>query len=325
MDSAFCGMPDGSATLNVNGGTPPYLYNWNSSPAQNSQNLANVPTGNYTVIVTDNKNCTASVSVEVDQKPGPSASATSTNEICDKSDGTATAVASGGMGVYTYLWSNGETTPTDTGLAQGSYIVTVSDGGCTTSQTAYVNETLGPVAAFTENPQILTILDGPVDFFNSSTGNVVNWQWTFGDNTAGNGADVFHQYKNIGTYIVTLIVTDNNGCMDTITDSVLVKDVFTFYIPNAFTPNGGMLNNYFFPQGMNVDPNNFEMSIFDRWGNLMFHTTEWFNNQSVGWNGTLNNSGSFSEAVMDVYVYRIILKEVDGTQHEYIGKVTVAP
>ncbi len=325
MDSAFCGMPDGAASLNVNGGTAPYLYSWNSSPAQITQDLINVPAGNYTVIVTDNKSCTASVSVVVDQKPGPSASVSSTNEICSKSDGTATAVGSGGMGVYTYLWSNGEITPTDTGLAQGSYTVTVSDGGCTTSATAYVNETLGPVAAFMENPQILTILDGPVDFINSSTGNVVNWQWTFGDNTAGNGADVTHQYKNIGTYLVTLIVTDNNGCKDTITDSIKVKDVFTFYIPNAFTPNGGMLNNTFFPQGMNVDPNNFEMSIFDRWGNLMFHTTEWLTNQSTGWNGTLNNSSAYSEAVTDVYVYRIILKEIDGTKHEYIGRITALP
>ena len=86
-----------------------------------------------------------------------------------------------------------------------------------------------------------------------------------------------------------------------------------------------MLNNTFFPQGMNVDPNNFEMSIFDRWGNLMFHTTEWLTNQSTGWNGTLNNSSAYSEAVTDVYVYRIILKEIDGTKHEYIGKITVAP
>jgi gliding motility-associated-like protein len=264
--------------------------------------------------------------VEIAQKPGPSATVSSTNEICNKSDGTATANATGGSGTYFYLWNNGENTSINTGLTQGNYTVTVSDGGCSTSVTVNVGETLGPEASFTANPQILTIMDGPVTFISSSIGNIVNWQWNFGDNTPnGSGANTIHQYRNFGIYLVTLIVTDNNGCMDTITDTIKVKDIFTLYIPNAFTPNGGILNTYFCPQGMNVDPNNFEMSIFDRWGNLVFHTTEWLTDHSEGWNGTKNNSGTLKDVVMDVYVYRIKLKEIDGTKHEYLGRITALP
>jgi gliding motility-associated-like protein len=325
-DSASCGMSDGSASLNVIGGTPPYAYSWNSSPLEYTQNLTNVPTGNYIVTVTDANSCSATVSVQVEQKPGPSATVSSTNEICNKSDGTATVKATGGLGTYTYLWSNGQTTAIDAGLTQGGYTVTVSDGGCSTSAMVTVGETAGPTAAFTANPQILTIMGGPVAFTDNSVGNIVNWQWNYGDNTSfGSGSNTTHQYKNVGVYLVTLIVTDNNGCMDTISDTIKVKDIFTLYIPNAFTPNGGILNNYFYPQGMNVDPNNFDMAIYDRWGNLMFHTTVWLTNHSEGWNGTKNNSGALNDVVMDVYVYRIILNEIDGPKHEYLGKITALP
>jgi gliding motility-associated-like protein len=329
MDSANCGVSNGSSTLSVTGGTQPYTYNWNSSPGQTTQNLLNVPAGLYIVIVTDGNNCTASVSVDVAQKPGPTATASSTNEICNKSNGTATADATGGMGNYTYLWNTGAITEIDTGLTQGNYTVTVSDGGCTALATVQVGETPGPTAAFMPQPQILTILYGPVFFIDNSTDNstaIIDWQWNFGDNTGfGYIPDPTHLYSDTGTYLVTLIVTDKNGCKDTTSDTVKVKDIFTFYIPNAFTPNNGMLNNYFYPQGINVDPTSFDMAIYDRWGNQMFHTTEWMANRSAGWNGTKNNSGAFSDAVTDVYVYRIQLKEKNGTRHEYIGNITVLP
>jgi len=326
IDSASCGIADGSSTLSVNGGTQPYSYNWNSSPSQFAQNLVNVPTGYYAVTVTDANSCTVSIPVEIDQKPGPSASVSSSNEICNKSDGSASVIATGGLGIYFYLWSNGQTTQADTGLVQGSYSVTVSDGGCSTSQTVNVLETLGPTAAFIAQPQILTIIDGNVNFTDNSVGNIVNWIWNFGDNTPyGSGVNTIHQYQNIGAYLVTLIIIDNNGCSDTIKDTIKVKDIFTLYIPNAFTPNGGVLNNYFYPQGMNVDPNNFDMSIFDRWGNLMFHTKLWLTNHSEVWNGTKNNCGTLNDVVSGVYVYRILTKEIDGPNHEYIGKITVLP
>lgn len=111
--------------------------------------------------------------------------------------------------------------------------------------------------------------------------------------------------------------------MDTVTGTVKVKDIFTFYIPNAFSPNDDQLNDVFTPQGTNVDTNNFEMFIFNRWGNLLFHTNKWYGSQAESWNGTLNNSGSIDDVIMDTYVYRIFLKEINGPEHEYIGKVTI--
>jgi gliding motility-associated-like protein len=172
-------------------------------------------------------------------------------------------------------------------------------------------------------------LDGPVTFIDNSTGNVVNWLWSFGDGGSGSGSTIQHQYNNLGIYVVILIVTDNNGCKDTVTDTIKVKDYFTFYIPNTFTPNGDSLNDYWTPQGMNIDPNNYNEYIFDRWGNLIFKTNKWdiINHRAEGWNGTVYNKGNTAKNVVtDVYVYKIILREFnDGPEHEYIGRITLIP
>ena len=83
----------------------------------------------------------------------------------------------------------------------------------------------------------------------------------------------------------------------------------------------------FYPSGNNVDPNHFSMLIFDRWGKLIFSTNKWDAtvNHSEGWNGTLNNKGHLNKALMDVYVYRISVKELYGPIHEYYGSITLIP
>jgi len=331
INPANCGMQNGSATLNVIQGTPGFNYSWNSTPPQTTRNILNVPTGNYCVTVTDSNGCTTSVCVRIPPIAGPSASTISVNEICHKANGTATVNASGGMGPghYTYLWSNNETTPTDTGLTEGTYYVTVSDGGCSTSESIIVGEIPGPTAGFMYNPKILTILEGPVTFWDRSIGNIANWQWNFGDTSSGLGATIVHPYPNVGVYLVTEIVTDSNGCKDTTSDTVKVVDIFTFYIPSAFTPNNDGVNDLWYPKGMNVDPNNFNEYIYDRWGNLVFQTNQWDatkHQAKIGWNGTLNNNGTYNNVVMDVYVYKIEVREFnDGPKHEYVGRVTLVP
>jgi gliding motility-associated-like protein len=311
----------------ANGISPPFSYDW--SNGQTGTILSNAIAGTYDVTVTDAVGCTATSSITITNTPAPTATTSSINDICNKGDGSATVNASGGLGNYTYFWSNGITTQIDTGLAQGSYTVTVSDGECTTSVSVNVGETPGPAAGFSENPKILTLLDGPVTFIDNSTGNVVNWLWSFGDGGSGSGSTIQHQYNNLGIYVVILIVTDNNGCKDTVTDTIKVKDYFTFYIPNTFTPNGDSLNDYWTPQGMNIDPNNYNEYIFDRWGNLIFKTNKWdiINHRAEGWNGTVYNKGNTAKNVVtDVYVYKIILREFnDGPEHEYIGRITLIP
>ena len=334
INSANCGMSNGSATLNISGGTPGYNPVW--SNGETTQNIINVPKGNYCVTVTDANGCTTSTCVTIPQKPGPVATHSSVDEICQMKNGTATAVPSGGVPPYIYSWSNGENTQTATGLSQGNYTYTVTDqGGCSTSGTVSVGEIPGPTAYFMYTPKILNILEGPVYFWDESTGGTppYTYQWDFGDATSGTGTYNVHPYPNLGTYIITEIVTDSNGCKDTVSDTVKVVDIFTFYTPSAFTPNNDGLNDTWAPQGTNIDTNNYEEYIYDRWGNLVFQTTKWQvskteppKGQAEGWNGTINNNSNIKEIVMDIYVYKIDLREFNhGPKHEYVGRITLVP
>ncbi len=327
FQNAGCNQSNGSATLLVSSGTPPFTFNWNSNPIQTTQNLANVPTGNYSVTVTDTNGCTTSTTVNIPQNPGPTATTSSTDEDCGKGNGTATVIAIGGTGFYTYTWSTNppQTSTTLTGLSAGVFTVTVNDGFCTYVTNVSIQNIPGPTASFSFHPTIVTVNATPVTFINNSAGTTLGCTWDFGDGTTGAGISVEHLYNTVGSFPVTMVVTDVNGCMDTVTDTVIVRDIFTFYIPNAFTPNGDIKNDTWFPSGISVDPNNYDCKIFDRWGNLVFSTNTWNGISAEPWNGTLNNKGDKKDALVGVYIYRIILKDIGGLRHDYFGRVTIMP
>ncbi|HNW99220.1 MAG TPA: gliding motility-associated C-terminal domain-containing protein [Bacteroidales bacterium] len=327
--NATCELSNGAISVTTTSGTAPLAYSWNTPTPWTLPTLSNIPGGTYTVTVTDANGCTDVAIGTISTSYKPTASASSTNEICNRTNGTIAVIANGGSEAYTYLWSNNATTANVTDLPAGTYDVIVSDSnGCTASATTRIINIPGPIADFSIHPQVLTLMDGPVLFSDNSSGNVENWYWTFGDgDTASSFNKIQHQYDNIGTFTVTLVVIDDNGCFDTIQNTVRVTETYTIYTPNCFTPNDDGLNDTWSAEGTNVDPNNFELTIFDRWGKVMFNTTNWdvIANQSEGWNGTFNNAGNYLDVVMGVYIYLIQLKEIDGPKHEYIGKISLIP
>ena len=133
-----CTSNSGSIDLTVSGGTPPFSYLWSNGAT--TQDLTNVPAGAYSVTITDASRCTATASATITQPTALHASTSSTNAACAGSDGTATVVASGGTAPYSYRWSpGGQITATATGLASGSYTVTITDArGCTLTASAAV-------------------------------------------------------------------------------------------------------------------------------------------------------------------------------------------
>ncbi len=313
-----------TATLNAGNGYA--TYHWSNNKTTQTTKITSG--GTYSVTVTDANSCSTTGSITIIQKFGPTILISSTNETCNMKNGTATAVASGGQGTYNYLWNNGQTTSTIINLSSGTYSIKTTDSLCSTTSSVVVNETPGPIADFSVNPSIQIYNNHPVNFIfnNSSSGNISNWYWDFGDgSTPSLVKNTNHNYIGIGQYQVTLIVSDGNGCTDSTNHFVVVRDIFAFYIPDAFTPNGDGVNDYFTPKGYNVDPTKFKMYIYDRWGKEFYHTTNWNGTDAEAWNGTLNNSGSFKDVVMGVYIYRIILKEIEGPEHEYSGKIILAP
>lgn len=320
---ATCGMSDGTAEAAASGGTQPYTYLWNSNPPQSGAVLQNVPIGNYVVTVSDANSCTASAPLTIAQSGGPVITIVTTNEFCGNANGSAAATVSGGSGNYAYQWN---TIPQQSGsaaigLASGSYSVTVTDGSCITSAACYIGNDNSLSASITVSPATLTLMDGPFHFSGSSTGSGISeWRWSFGDGSGffyGQNQD--HKYDDLGFYNVVLSVKDTNGCTASAFTKVEVREPFAVFIPNAFTPDDNGLNDLWSPTGTGVAAEPYEVSVFDRWGRMVFHSTTW----GEGWNGKVNNVGQFEQATMGVYSYRINLFDLNGNKHSYRGSVIV--
>lgn len=321
-----CSQPNGMATALPTSGTAPFSYQWNSNPPQFTQTLQNVTGGNYTVTITDFNGCTGSAIITIPSEDNLYVQISTTPDNCGQCNGTATVIVPGATGTETFLWSNNATTNVVTNLCTGNYYVTVSRDNCQTITQVTIPGSSGPIAAFIAIPQVSIIGQGPITFQDISIGNITSWYWSFGDGTTSTeGPQVIHNYLTPGQYTVLLVVTDINGCSDTAQVTVHIKDDVNFYIPNTFSPNNDGINDYFTPIGYNVDPDGFEMFIFNRWGQIMYYTNEWdVNTVKKPWNGTLNNSGTHKDAIPGVYVYKIYVKDMFGYLKEHKGVVLIS-
>lgn len=119
---------DATGLATVSGGTPPYLFSWNTTPIQTNALATGLCAGFYTVNVTDNNGCSNSSNIIITNNPLLTTNSSFTQPTCNNScDGAATTNPSGGIPPYTYNWSNGQTTQIATNLCEGSYIVTITD------------------------------------------------------------------------------------------------------------------------------------------------------------------------------------------------------
>jgi gliding motility-associated-like protein len=96
-----------------------------------------------------------------------------------------------------------------------------------------------------------------------------------------------------------------------------VEAPVTFYIPNTFTPNDDPFNPVFLAYGTYIVE--FHFWIFDRWGNLIFESTD----INKGWDGKVAGGASGNIAQQDVYVWKAKFKDANNKKHEYIGHVTL--
>lgn len=125
-----------SISVTPSGGTAPYTYSWSNSVT--TQNNPNIPAGSYNVTITDSKTCTGTASISITQPTALTVTPSATNISCKGgNNGSIDLVVNGGTGVKTFLWSNGATSQNISGLASGSYSVTVTDAnGCINNATS---------------------------------------------------------------------------------------------------------------------------------------------------------------------------------------------
>ena len=205
---ACSGGSNGAVDLTVTGGTAGYSYLW--SNASITQDISGLSAGTYTVTVTDANNCTAATAATVSQSGSLSVSFIPVNGTCNASNGSVTALPSGGLPLYTYLWNTGSSAQVITGLAAGTYTVTVTDAAlCSITTSVSVGNTGSPVPSsnLTTNVSCNGGNNGALDI-NVSGGTP---QYTYVWNTGAFTQDVSN--LTAGTYTVT--VTDANFCVGT--------------------------------------------------------------------------------------------------------------
>ena len=171
-----------------------------------------------------------------------------------------------------------------------------------------------PNANFTWSPFEGTLIDNNITFTNQSIGGN-NYYWNFGDGETSNNFQDSHTYQDSGSYVVELIIENTYGCSDTATGLVLINEQFSIFVPNTFTPYGDSHNNTFVPILKAHDPQNYELLIFNRWGEVIFESHD----ALVGWNGMYGG-----KIVKDgTYIWKINVKTWDGKDKEYNGHVNL--
>ena len=327
-DTALIGP---SITSPGNGG--PYSYAWNTgSTTATISAIASFPSApnHYTVTINDGCSLPASAVFTINVNPLPVISFSS-NVLsgCAPLALTLTANSSGINDVY--YWDNPINAfgnPNSIVFADsGKYTITLVQTntltGCkaTLTKVNYIEVYPRPIASFIADPQSVSVLYPTINFQNTTQG-ATSYNWNFGDASALGSTNTSvltnpnHTYSIVGSYGVFLVATSNKGCKDTAQLVVEITPDFVLYIPNTFTPDGNGLNDFFLPMGVGIDENNYRMEVYDRWGELVFTS----NNFSKGWDGSIKGNKIGEQAV---YVYKIIVYDLQGNKHPFVGHITL--
>ncbi|PCJ82150.1 MAG: hypothetical protein COA57_13475 [Flavobacteriales bacterium] len=208
-DVSCFGETNGSATVTASGGITPYTYLWDDPLAQNDSTVTGLFAGNYNVTVVDSSGCPTIASVTINEPFPLSPAVSTTDENCGQADGTASVIITGGVTPYTYLWSNGQSDSTATGLAAGSASLTVTDANsCDTVISVTIGGGGGATIVTTANDASCNgINDGTAVV--TASGGIAPYSYSWSDGQTDSTATGLAA----GSYQVTVI--DSAGCIST--------------------------------------------------------------------------------------------------------------
>ena len=180
----------------------------------------------------------------------------------------------------------------------------------------YIQVSENPIASFDMTDNRVSLLNSEVTFLNTSSDESLFFEWNF-DNGIINSTDseIAVSLEESGTYDVLRYVENDFGCYDEIIHSVQVDDIFSVFVPTAFTPNGDGLNDIFLAKGSGIS--NFEMKIYDRWGELVYVSE----NIEFGWDGKINHSSDVMEN--GTYMYHIYVTDYNEKVWVYNGELNL--
>ena len=214
-------------------------------------------------------------------------------------------------GTYTLTYFSDTTSSSSADSVDGSALVTILES---------------PTAIIHLESDTLSIINPVANFVSSqSIGDIVSWNWNFGDNTTNESSpNVSYSYNSLGIYQASLIVIGSNGCSDTAINNIWIRNEFWIYIPNSFTPDYDMVNDKFCIEYNGIRENTFLFKVFNSQGDLMFQSTnpsELRCSTGGGWNGKYLDENI--DLPLDTYAYDIYFQDFEGWKHQEYGTINL--
>ena len=323
--------------LSVSGAGPGSIVSWdwdfgdgNISDVQNPVHTYNIP-GFLPVKlkIRDINNCTGFHSETVSYFPVPQLLVVAPSEYvgCQPAeiffDNLSTPVDEN----YELVWdfgdggTSGEIDPTYIYEDIGTYTVSLSITsplGCHTDTVwnDLITVLPSPIADFTYSPDQPSNLLPTVTFTDESV-DPVAWKWKFGDVGASIQQHPVFTFPDTGMHRIELVVFHESGCTDTALQMLDVIPEVRYYLPNAFTPNGDGYNDGFRGNGMMDGAREFNLSIWNRYGEKLFETDDPY----LAWNGKKDNVGKLSP--QGVYIVKVNYIEPRGKTVKLSGFATL--
>jgi len=333
---AVCPGNASSVTASYNGSHPPYTYSWSNGIGNGAGPHTVQPeeTTSYSVEVTDQCDNSVIGNTTITVWPLPEVNLPDVlAEGCATLDVLFEDILNN-PATHSHVWSIDQSqyfhgnafsySFSEPGIYEVDLSVTSHQGCNAASQSPSLVIVLeSPTVQFSANPWEAGIDNPEIQFTDLSYQNILEWHWDFGDGNSAVIQHPTHQYGDTGTYNVHLFVVNQYDCADSIVHRVRIKPIYDIIVPTAFTPTSNGGNGYYDPTATNNDifyafadyVEEFRMSIFNRWGELIFESLD----INYGWNGTYRGE----PCPQDVYVYKFEFVFSDGVDITRVGDVTL--
>ena len=186
-----------------------------------------------------------------------------------------------------------------------------AENGCDSAIVTNLVLKPSPTILFNLDIEETDMYHGSVETQNLSIG-AESYEWDFQDGITSQEFEPIHNYTDTGHFQVVLTGVGSNGCARDYTQLLIVKPVVSIYVPNSFSPNGDGVNDLFFFKGYGITEVNFEFTIFNRWGEMIYQTQKF-----EPWNGTEKGR----KAELGNYIYMIKYLSVNGVSETVEGHV----
>ena len=301
-------------------------YNWNfglegSSTTKNTSHVfSSHGVFDIDLSIMSDRGCEGMLSKKITIHKLPSADFKIASDICLGDEVEISYLSDANVAAWNYNFGDGsfstEQHPIHTYTSISSFDVSlevISAKGCKndTTMSAIIQVHALPIADFQASTLFASELSPEINFYNHSK-DATFFMWNFDNGEYSSEENPIVSFYNPQIYNVVLRATNEIGCSSEMIKTVQINPEYTFFIPDAFTPDGDGLNDVFEAQGNRIS--SFEMQVFDRWGGIVFSSAS----IELGWDGN-NSSG---EQLRDgIYLYHIALYDLNERLWVYNGEL----